>query len=229
MKTLKKIVRSNFFLLYISSWLYNICNNAICLGGAFFHRLQINGLRGNFLRCFRIKVNGTCNTIEFCGMGNQVKKLGIYINGNNNRILIGKDNYFANLELCIEDDNNIIEIGDCNHFSGRVNIVAIEGTEVKVGSNCLFSDSIFLRTGDSHSVIDISSESRINQSKDISIGNHVWIGQNVMVLKGCNILRNSVVAAGSIVTKGQKETNCVIGGNPAHIIKKNVNWLFPRI
>jgi acetyltransferase-like isoleucine patch superfamily enzyme len=45
----------------------------------------------------------------------------------------------------------------------------------------------------------------------------------VVILKGTTIGSGSVVAAGSVV-KGEFPSNVLIGGNPARILKENVNW-----
>jgi acetyltransferase-like isoleucine patch superfamily enzyme len=57
----------------------------------------------------------------------------------------------------------------------------------------------------------------------ITIGKHVWIGSNVSVLKGVTIGDGSVVASGSVLT-GSYPTGCLIGGNPARVLKENIRW-----
>ena len=55
----------------------------------------------------------------------------------------------------------------------------------------------------------------------IKIGNNVWIGANSLILGGVNITgSNVVIAAGSIVTKSFSESNVVLAGCPARIIKQ---------
>ena len=52
----------------------------------------------------------------------------------------------------------------------------------------------------------------------VKIGNDVWIGANALILKGVTLGDRVIVAAGSIVTKSFP-ADCIIGGNPAKIIK----------
>jgi acetyltransferase-like isoleucine patch superfamily enzyme len=92
----------------------------------------------------------------------------------------------------------------------------------------LFSGGVHLRTGDSHSLVDLSGR-RVNPSKDVEIGEHVWVGTKVTLLKGSAIAGHSVVAACSVVTKRFESQNCVVGGNPARVIRENVDWLVERI
>ena len=65
----------------------------------------------------------------------------------------------------------------------------------------MFSNNITFRNGDSHSIIDIVNEKRINYAKNIHIGNKVWIGENSYILKGAEIQNESIVATNSVVTK----------------------------
>ena len=64
----------------------------------------------------------------------------------------------------------------------------------------------------------------------IIIGKNVWIGNGVRICKGVTIGDNSVVGACSIVTK-DIPANCVAVGNPAKIVKENIdkmtNSIFP--
>ena len=53
----------------------------------------------------------------------------------------------------------------------------------------------------------------------IHIGKNVWIGANATVLAGVTIGDGAVVAAGAVVTK-DVETNTIVGGVPAKVIKK---------
>ena len=54
----------------------------------------------------------------------------------------------------------------------------------------------------------------------VVIGNYSWIGMNSVILPGVKLGNHTIVAAGSIVTKSFPQGHCVIGGNPAKLIKK---------
>lgn len=54
--------------------------------------------------------------------------------------------------------------------------------------------------------------------KGIKIGNDVWIGDNVLILGNVEIGDGAIIAAGSVVTKNVNPY-CIIGGNPAKIIR----------
>ena len=46
-----------------------------------------------------------------------------------------------------------------------------------------------------------------------------WIGAGATILPGVTIGENSVVGAGSVVTR-DVESNTIVAGNPARVIKK---------
>jgi len=56
----------------------------------------------------------------------------------------------------------------------------------------------------------------------IIIGSNCWIGSNARICKGVTIGDNSIVAACSVVTK-DVPANCVVAGNPAKIVKKDID------
>lgn len=61
-----------------------------------------------------------------------------------------------------------------------------------------------------------------NQRKGIEIGNDVWIGMNSIILPGVTVGNGVTIAANSVVTKSFPDY-CIIGGNPAAIIKFKFN------
>ena len=87
----------------------------------------------------------------------------------------------------------------------------------------MFSWDIDIFQQASHPIFSLEDGSRINTPKDVELGNHVWVGKRVGLLGGCKIGDNSVVGYGAVVS-GTFESNCVIAGVPAKVIKKNTTW-----
>jgi len=58
---------------------------------------------------------------------------------------------------------------------------------------------------------------------DTCIGNNVFIGINSIIMPGVTIADNIIIGSGSVVTKDFLESYCIIAGNPAKVIKQNVD------
>ncbi len=67
---------------------------------------------------------------------------------------------------------------------------------------------------------DITNLDKHQMSKGITIGESCWLGMNSVILPGVTLGKHTIVGAGAVVTHSFPEGNCVIGGNPAHTIKK---------
>ena len=106
----------------------------------------------------------------------------------------------------------------------RFLLVSEPNCSITVGDDCLFSSNITLRANDGHVVFDKKTKTVLNKPNSIEIGNHVWCGQNVYILKNTKIKDNCIIGACSLVNKSYALKNSVIAGNPAKIVKQNVDW-----
>lgn len=223
-KGIKKILIENMKLLGIATFFYNKLpfNNSI--------HIKKNNLNvsGAFLKRTKINVSGVNNQI-IVGNVSRLLNCKITIKGDNNRIVIGNDCLITEGDFFIEDDNGSICIGNNTTICGYTHLAVIEGRNISIGDDCLFSANITIRTGDSHSIIDCNSKKRINKSKDVFIGNHVWIGNQVTILKGVEVYENSIIGTATLLTKTVAESNIILAGNPAKLIKRNISWKGERI
>ena len=160
--------------------------------------------------------------------GTSLKNVTIKYYGSNNRVIIHKNAKIQDVTFWFEGDNNLIEIGAGTTFHGKCQLAACDGTKILIGDNCMFSHDIYVRTTDSHSILDCNG-SRINPAKDIIIGNHVWIGMQSIILKGTNIPNGCIVGARSILTSKIIPANSIIVGSPAKVIKEDISWCFERL
>lgn len=64
---------------------------------------------------------------------------------------------------------------------------------------------------------------------DVHISNHVWIGRDVTIGKGVAIAEDVVIGGKSYVTKSITDSNVIVAGVPAKIIKRNIKWQSERI
>jgi acetyltransferase-like isoleucine patch superfamily enzyme len=92
----------------------------------------------------------------------------------------------------------------------------------------MISNGVSFRSSDSHSILNEKGE-RINPAGNITIKDHVWIGMRSIVLKNSIIHDNCIIGAGSVCNKDYEKDNCLIAGNPAKIVKENVNWSRDRL
>ena len=109
-----------------------------------------------------------------------------------------------------------------SNFYCNCNLSIICANSIEFGDDCILVWNVHIRDCDGHSIYQ--NGEKINKSKKVTIGNHVWIGQDVKILKGVVIPKDSVVAMNSCVTKKFDFNNIIIGGSPAKIIKQNIDW-----
>lgn len=108
-------------------------------------------------------------------------------------------------------------------------MIALPYTEIRFGEDCMVSRRVSVQSNDGHDIFDVRTGQNINATEEISksrkivIGNHVWLGQDASVLYNTEIGDGSIVGAKSFV-KNKFPNNCVIGGNPARLIKTDIAW-----
>lgn len=148
---------------------------------------RISGLSRNSIHFGKAVLINCC--IKVSGKGNRISLAdGIYrdchfkVRGNNNAILFGSDVHAKDMDVWIEDNKNELVVGPQTSFAGKIHLACTEGRKIEIGANCLFSSEIVIRTGDSHSILDFEGR-RINQAKDVMIGDHVWMTHRVMVTR----------------------------------------------
>lgn len=170
----------------------------------------------------KIICNGNNNKI-FLMPGGGLDHCTFLISGNNNTIIIGDRASAVRATICVEDSGNVVHIGDKSSLCGEILLAACEGTKIEIGEDMLASSHIEIRTSDSHAIYNDKGE-RINAAKDIYIGKHVWIGTGVKINKGVSIGNGCIVGNGAIVTRKFENSNVIIAGNPANIVKEKIKW-----
>ena len=192
----------------------------------------------------KYRIRGKDNLIE--SQGSILDRVSFQIEGSNNQIVIGQHSILRQTRFIIKGSNHKIAIGEnsrvnkggciwledngCELYIGknttieRGTIAVTEnGSVIRIGDNCMFSDNVDIRSGDSHSILDLETSQRINPAANVEIKEHVWLGNGVKVLKGVTIGENSVIGIGSVVSKNIPP-NSVAVGVPAKVVKENVTW-----
>lgn len=223
---LKRILKSHSILKATASFLcYTFSGNKVKMRG----RGNKIVCKGAFLRKCHFVVVGDNNTIEIDGTElTRLESCHFIVHGNHNRIVIGKS-VSTSVDITIEDDNNQVFLGDRFRGGGNSELAVMEGTSIVFGKDCLLSANICFRTGDSHSILDSTTGKRTNRSKSIIVGDHVWIGNTVLIFKGAQIGSHSIVGGGSVLGGKKFPEYSLIAGNPATIVRANVDWADERI
>lgn len=105
-----------------------------------------------------------------------------------------------------------------------ITITLSEQKHVFIGNDVLFSFDVFIRNSDPHLIYSTKTMERINPTKSVFIGDHVWIGQNVLLLKGTHVASGSIIGANSVVAGKKISSNTIWAGNPARKISEEVFW-----
>lgn len=174
-----------------------------------------------------VKLDVEGNDIEISiGRGTLLDGTHIFIRGNNQRLIIGADCYFGKGDLWIEDDGGSILLHDlCTVQSGHFAVT--EGSSITLGRDCMLAHDIDIRTGDSHSIIDLESKVRINVAASVILEEHVWVGVHSRILKGVTLGSHSVIGTSSVVSAAVPQ-NCIAAGIPAKVIRTGITWTRER-
>lgn len=155
------------------------------------------------------------------------KKIKIHIYGDNNQIEI------KTTERCIMDifiglcdcpvNNCKIAIGERTSIAGMEVRMCEDNLEMSIGKDCMISDYIKVFCSDMHTIYNDDGEI-LNRGNVLKIGDHVWIGTGVYIAKKTVIADKCIVGMRSVVAGKFTESNSVIAGNPARLVKQHINW-----
>jgi acetyltransferase-like isoleucine patch superfamily enzyme len=199
----------------------------------------------------KMKDSGTGNTITICenskvngeiiGNNNHVSVekssrllLNLKISGSNNKVIIGRRFNCEKISIFVGNRNpangTTVVIGDdCSAERDCRFYVYNSGNVLKIGNECMFSNSIVIRTGESpHLIFDDITGEYIDTDGHVEIGDHCWIGEGAYITKRASLAKNTIVAARSVVTRRFVEEMTMIAGNPAVLKKRNLRWIRNR-
>lgn len=113
-------------------------------------------------------------------------------------------------------------LGSSTYTNGSLHVIVSERRSVLIGDRGLFSFDVWIRTADPHLVYRAEDGRRINPSRDVVIGDHVWLGQSAMLLKGAAIGSGSIVGGAAVVAGKTVPSNTSWAGNPARQIARGI-------
>lgn len=133
----------------------------------------------------------------------------------------------------ISEFNGKVRIGRFSQLGSNSTIRAVNS--VTIGPFTAISNNVHICDNNNHSV---SPQDRMivrqtlhgsyerswnfSDSAPILIGRNCWIGENSRICKGVIIGDGSIVAANAVVTKSVP-ANCIVAGNPAKIVKTDID------
>lgn len=118
------------------------------------------------------------------------------------------------------DKDSSIEFG--KDFYCNKNCFFRSSDKITFGDGCSLGWNVQINTNNGHPVWSEGDSFPIKGP--VKIGNHVWITSNVIIGKNVDIANGCIIAQGSVVSKKFEEEKSLIGGVPATIIKKNIQW-----
>lgn len=224
----------------------------IKIKGSYIRSVKIINKWGGVIKFYHCKIKNSKIILQddlkkiLIGENVNIYNSKIFISGDQTEVHIGNGTAIINSSILIRDSFNLlylqggrtticnttiwlesqrskVEIKQDFTMQGG-NISSIEGKCISIGEDCMFSDGIELRTGDSHGIYNLLDNKRINFAENIIIDDHVWLCANCKILKGSIIPKNSVVGNLSLVTKPLPEENSIYAGLPAKLIKRNITW-----
>ena len=175
-------------------------------------------------------------------------KVYVDFSGKNNELIIDMESGVHSTIFSFPADDGICLVGSQGNYSGKVRvgwrclvsigsrvtcttacaIYTAEATSAVIGDDCMIASQVQIRTEDSHAIFDVESGARLNPSRNVVIGQHVWLAESALILSGAVIGSGTTVAARAVV-KSKAPNNCVIAGIPSKIIKHNTAWERPNI
>ena len=166
----------------------------------------------------KYEFKGKNNIIFFAGGSRNVN---IIFRGSNGVVFIG-ENSRTNGSIDVPS-NGLCYIGNGSTFNGA-SFRVFEAKNIIVGNDCMFSWTIWISTCDHHLIMDCNTNNRVNYSKSVYIGDHVWCGQESAISKGSFIASGAIIGAKSMACKNCY-SNTANAGNPIKEVKQDLFWL----
>ncbi|MBP8789832.1 MAG: acyltransferase [Breznakibacter sp.] len=108
-----------------------------------------------------------------------------------------------------------ISIGEGTYINNNATLIG-DQSEIRIGKKCLIGPNFTIFDSDFHGTHPQARDQY--KVLPVIIGDNVFIGANVTITKGVTIGDGCTIAAGAVVNQSF-ESNCIIGGNPAALIK----------
>ncbi|CAH8282822.1 acetyltransferase-like isoleucine patch superfamily enzyme [Mariniflexile fucanivorans] len=230
----------NYFIMYVLGRFYKIFLKIWYRGkiefignGVFLGKIICKGSSvkiyndSGFVVFSKFVFIGNNITINFINNA-RVKKCSFIFKANNCSLSVEGSRNITNTIFEVLDNDCSIIVGENTGLNTNRILVAGKSNYIKIGKECVFAENAEVWASDTHSILDLKTNRRINLDKPIIIGDYVWIGNRALILKGSEIGNNSIIGANSTVTDKFKK-NVLLAGTPAKEIKEGVYWDINRL
>ena len=147
---------------------------------------------------------------------------GYFECGNNVRILTSGIEPTQGCRIAVLSGGSL-KIGD---HSGLSQVSITCKNSIKIGSHCTIGAGVMMFDTDFHNtnwrIRRTLDDLKTAKTAPICIGDDVFIGARSIICKGVTIGERTIIAAGSVVATSLP-ADCIAGGNPCKVIKKNLN------
>ncbi|MDE6223390.1 MAG: acyltransferase [Muribaculaceae bacterium] len=163
-------------------------------------------------------------------------KISLIDGATSSNIAIGSNSKIFGTLCCCKDGK--ISIGSYSQIGHHSSLRSVNN--ITIGSYTAIADNVIVCDNNNHPVNPLDrhimrqtpsgsfARSWINSDNaPIYIGDDCWVGQYSRICKGVKIGNGSVVAANSVVTKDVPD-NCIVAGNPARVVKTDIDKLTRR-
>lgn len=182
------------------------------MNGAKLRNCKLKSLRGDFKLILSRNTKFVNCSFLFLGENNLLQL--------NNKKGVSE---IKNTSFWLQHKGSSIILGDNFTMEGG-QLSSNEGKVIRIGDDCMFSNNIDIRNGDSHAIRNKENGDRINPAEDVIIGNHVWLCAYTKILKGSVIPDNCIIGNSSLVTSKFSEENVAYAGIPAKKVKSDISW-----
>lgn len=146
-------------------------------------------------------------------------------------VVIAENAWFEG-RICVQNKGKV-SVGSYSHICNHSLIYCVDS--VVIGDHTIIANNTIVCDNNNHPISpsfrhkmgESAPDSpmhywKYSDSAPIVIGSNCWIGSHVRICKGVTIGDNSVIGACSVVTK-DIPANCVAVGNPARVVKTDID------